>query len=161
CSAPSSAGANSRALPPFVPRSAVTDSTVSIRDSPIHGRGVFAVGELPAPTVFLEDLGERIDRREAERREAENSASGAAYILEYDDDAFIDGFLGGNAARHINHSCAPNCAVVREDGQAFILTTKTIPAGHELLIDYAFDKDGEKVLCRCAAPDCRGVLNDA
>lgn len=136
------------------------EPSVSVRDSPIHGKGVFADRDIPAGAAILEYLGERISRIEAERRESSNAEAGVTYILCYDEDTFIDGAVGGNAARYLNHSCEPNCEIRREDGRATIVASKPIPAGHELFFDYAFDPDDTPVACHCAASGCRGVLNE-
>ncbi len=80
--------------------------------------GSIAVEEVPAGAVILEYTGERVSREEARRREA--ATPGVTYIFRYDDESFIDGSAGGNEARFINHSCAPNCTIRREGGRAFI-----------------------------------------
>ncbi len=132
---------------------------ISIRDSPIHGKGVFATQTIPAGTVVVEYLGERISRDEAERREALTGPNGITYILEYDARLFIDGAVGGSEARFINHSCNPNCAIRRDEGRAYFYATRTIQAGDELSIDYAFDPDDIQTPCDCGTPECRGLLN--
>ena len=38
-------------------------------------------------------------------------------------------------------------------------TKNTIKPGEELTIDYHFDKEVEKVPCRCGALKCRGTIN--
>ncbi len=82
------------------------------------------------------------------------------------DGTVIDGNVGGNATRHINHSCAPNCQAEEEegdDGQLVIVipTRRRIRAGDELFIDYRLDVGGDDPAayqCRCGAPRCRGTL---
>jgi SET domain-containing protein len=130
---------------------------VSVRGSSVHGLGVFADEAIPAVTVVLEYTGERISPEEARRREA--ATPGITYILWYDDEIRIDGAVGGNEARFVNHSCEPNCLIRREEGRAFLETVKPIRSGEELTFDYSFDRDDEKVPCRCGAPGCRGFLN--
>ena len=132
---------------------------VSARSSPVHGRGVFADEPIAAGTVILEYLGERIGPDEARRREA--ATPGLTYILWYDDETFLDGAVGGNESRFINHSCAPNCGLLRRAGRAFVVALTAIPPGRELSFDYCFDPDEGRVPCRCGAPGCRGFLNAA
>jgi SET domain-containing protein len=131
---------------------------VSVRESPVHGVGVFAVEEVAAGAVVLEYTGERVSREEAVRREAVNP--GVTYILRYDDESFIDGSAGGNEARFINHSCEPNCTIRREGGRAFIVAREAIRPGDELSFDYGYDADDVREPCRCGAPGCRGYLNE-
>src|SRR5512143_3459666 len=83
------------------------------RRSACHGLGVFAVKPIAAGTRIIEYAGELISHAEGERRyptapdgheEPEHT-----YLLQLDDDRVIDANVGGNDARLINHSCAPNC----------------------------------------------------
>ncbi len=68
----------------------------------------------------------------------------------------IDGAVGGNDARYINHSCTPNCYAQVVDGVIWIRAAKTIEAGEELL--YNYQTDGEKsIQCQCR-PGCRTRL---
>jgi hypothetical protein len=49
----------------------------------------------------------------------------------------IDRGRRGNAARWINHSCAPNCSSFEDDdGRVFIEARRAIAAGEELTYDY-------------------------
>ncbi|WP_235008008.1 SET domain-containing protein-lysine N-methyltransferase, partial [Caballeronia humi] len=43
----------------------------------------------------------------------------------------IDGAQGGNSARWINHSCAPNCEARRQGDRIFIHATRKIEEGAE------------------------------
>jgi SET domain-containing protein len=80
----------------------------------------------------------------------------------------IDGAQGGNSARWINHSCAPNCEAEQEGDRVFIRATRTIEEGAEIFIDYALDVEGRRTAalkrlyaCRCGARRCRGTMLDA
>jgi uncharacterized protein len=77
----------------------------------------------------------------------------------------IDGARGGNSARWINHSCAPNCEAEQEGDRIFIRATSKISPGTEIFIDYQLDIDGRKTAvlkrmyaCRCGARRCRGTM---
>ena len=78
----------------------------------------------------------------------------------------IDANVGGNAARWINHSCAPNCETEETDsGRVFIEAMRDIRRGEELHYDYCLIVD-EKITkklkrqyqCLCGAPKCRGTM---
>src|SRR5207248_11115938 len=96
-----------------------------IRPSPIQGLGAFATRAIPAGTRLIEYAGERLTPAEADARYPD--AAGArhhTFLFAIDDDVVIDAAEGGNAARFINHSCAPNCDAVVEEGRIWIETTR-------------------------------------
>ena len=79
----------------------------------------------------------------------------------------IDASVGGNAARFINHSCAPNCEAIQEGDRIFIFAIRNIPPGAELAYDYALQIEANpsaarlrQYECRCGAPTCRGTVLD-
>jgi hypothetical protein len=61
-----------------------------------------------------------------------------------------------SGARHINHSCEPNCVV---SGRS-IVTERSIEAGEELTFDYSTDIDWPdfRMVCRCGSSKCRKVI---
>ena len=138
-----------------------------IRKSKIQGRGAFATRRIRAGTRIMEYTGELISQDEANRR-YEDDAMGRhhTFLFAVDDDRVIDGAVGGNESRYINHSCAPNCQAVNERGRIFIEALTTIEPGTELLYDYAYartpDNDNPEseglYACRCGAPTCRGSI---
>ena len=138
-----------------------------IRRSKIQGRGAFATRRIRAGTRITEYTGELISQDEANRR-YEDDAMGRhhTFLFAVDDDRVIDGAVGGNDSRYINHSCAPNCQAVNEGGRIFVDALATIEPGEELLYDYAYartpDNDNPEsealYACRCGAPTCRGSI---
>ena len=78
----------------------------------------------------------------------------------------VDAAVGGNEARFINHSCAPNCEAVIVDGKRIYIEAITdIPLGAELVYDYQYERtdthtaaDERFYACRCGAPACRGTI---
>jgi histone-lysine N-methyltransferase SETD1 len=129
-----------------------------VKESPIHGKGCYAVEPISAGTFIIEYLGEIIRAEEAYRREKDPTRSGI-YTFWIGDDWAIDGYQAGNAARFINHSCAPNCDYRIEGRRVLIYASRDIAAGEELSIDYSFGADGEIVPCICGTPGCRGRIN--
>lgn len=129
--------------------------SVEVHDSVIHGRGVFARRAIPEGTPLLEYIGEKISKSESLRRcEANNE-----YIFHLDDGFDLDGNVEWNPARFINHSCAPNCEAVSEDGRIFIKALRDIPAGEELTFNYGYDLiDHREHPCRCGTPQCVGFI---
>ncbi|MCE3005139.1 MAG: SET domain-containing protein-lysine N-methyltransferase [Xanthomonadaceae bacterium] len=145
------------------------------RQSPIHGYGVFANVDLPADASLIEYTGERISHDEAAERYGADRNSGHTFLFTANAHWLIDGNRGGNLARWINHSCAPNCKAevhVDIDGderrdKVWISTVRDIRAGEELTFDYAVILPGEVTpeeraqwACRCGAPECSGSMLD-
>jgi len=63
----------------------------------------------------------------------------------------------GNPIQFTNHSCDPN-AIVSEG--LVVIAIKSIPAGREILLDYATTEldPSWRLLCRCGSPHCRGQV---
>jgi uncharacterized protein len=141
----------------------------SVRNSEIHGRGVFATQTIRKGAVIVEYKGRRASWDEAMRRPDSDPADATHTMLfELDDGRLIDARVRGNAARWINHSCSPNCTTFEDtDGRVFIEAKRTIRAGEELCYDYKLTVDGRlskrersQYVCRCGTPKCRGSLLD-
>jgi SET domain-containing protein len=141
-------------------------SLVEVRQSPIHGSGMFALRHISAGQRIIEYTGERITPAEADARYDDDQSDHAHVLLfTVDDKTMIDGGNGGNESRFINHSCEPNCQAVTEDGRIFIEALRDIAAGAELTYDYALRRPGryraawrELYACHCGAPNCRGTM---
>jgi uncharacterized protein len=138
-----------------------------VRTSAIHGRGVFAATTIRKGTVIIEYRGERTTWDIASRRpDSDPSNPQHTFIFETSDGNVIDGGRRGNAARWINHSCAPNCdSFEDDDGRVFIEARRTIRARDELTYDYRLSLDGRvtrklraEYACHCGATRCRGSL---
>lgn len=139
---------------------------LALRRSGIHGRGVFARERIPAGVRVVEYRGERITPAEADRRYPDPPAGEYhTFLFQIDDDVVVDAGRGGNLARWINHSCAPNCDAVVEGDRIFIESVREIEAGEELTYDYMFVLEERhtparkrRYPCHCGAPDCRGTM---
>lgn len=138
-----------------------------IRRSPIQGLGAFATRRIRKGTRLIEYTGERITTDEADRRypDDESQARHHTFLFAIDDDVVIDAAVDGNEARFINHSCAPNCDAVIDDGRIWIETIRDIRPGEELAYDYAFVLEERhtpaakrRYPCTCGAPTCRGTI---
>ena len=138
----------------------------AIRKSSIAGKGAFATRRIPRGARIIEYKGERISQAEADRRYPYDPDSNHhTFLFNLEDDVVVDGGVQGNAARYINHSCAPNCEAVIEDGRIWIYALKAIAPETELVYDYRFILDEphtpaakRRYPCRCGAPTCRGTI---
>ena len=153
-----------------MPKSSRSKKPYSVRNSGIHGRGVFATRTIRKGTVIIEYRGRRATWDAAiEQPDSDPSNPTHTFFFSLSDGRVIDAGRRGNAARWINHSCAPNCLTFEDDdGRVFIESRRTIRAGDELTYDYRLQVD-ERVTrklraeyaCRCGAKRCRGTLLDA
>jgi len=137
-----------------------------VRKSGIHGRGVFALTEIPKGTRLIEYLGERMSHDEADRRYGElHDNSPHTMLFAANDEVVIDATQWGSSARWINHSCSPNCDAIEEDGRVFIETRRNVRAGDELVYDYELIVDEPHTAklkrehaCYCGSKKCRGTM---
>ena len=138
-----------------------------VRRSPIHGKGVYAAADLPAGVDLIQYKGRLLTHAQADREYGDGADTGHTFLFTLNDKYIVDANVGGNSARWINHSCAPNCrAYIEEDGggrkdRVMIETLRAIKAGEELTYDYGIVLDVphtakmKKVwACRCGAKRC-------
>lgn len=84
--------------------------------------------------------------------------------MEFDQRMILDA-TRGSIARFVNHSCEPNCEMIKmtvagKPRMALFAGENGIMTGEELTYDYNFNPYSVKNVqqCRCGAPSCRGVL---
>jgi SET domain-containing protein len=143
-----------------------TDYPFEIRDSPMQGRGVFATRPIPQGMRLIEYAGERLTPAQADARYPDSPGERHhTFLFAIDDDVVVDAAVNGNEARFINHSCAPNCDAVYEDGRIWIDAIRDIEPGEELAYDYAYILEERhtpaakrRFPCRCGAEGCRGTI---
>ena len=142
----------------------------AVRNSAIHGRGVFARRKIRAGTLVLEYLGQRIAYDQAcdeaaARESMTGTESNHTFLFSLEDGRVIDGGRDGNDARWINHCCEPNCEAREEGGRIFIHALRDILRGEELNYDYGLVLDERYTPalkraheCRCGTPSCRHTM---
>lgn len=141
--------------------------------SPIHGTGVFARTAIGKGEEIIQYQGTLMTHAEADALYGDGGESGHTFLFTLNDDYIVDANRGGNTARWINHSCAPNCrAVVVESAggnprrdKVMIEAIRAIKPGEELTYDYGITLDvphtarlKRRWQCRCGAPNCSGTL---
>jgi uncharacterized protein len=139
---------------------------IQVRQSGVHGKGVFASQDILKGETIIEYVGEIISAQEAEDRHPHDPKDpNHTFYFQIDEDRVIDALHGGNSARWINHCCTPNCKPEVDDGRVFIKAKKNISAGQELNYDYGLiiDEPITKKLiaqypCWCGSPKCRKTL---
>jgi SET domain-containing protein len=122
---------------------------IVVRNSPIHGRGVFAARRIDAGEVIIDWSG----CSEVLSDEAVNALPSEERIFV----SVIDGqnILFKPPARFVNHSCSPNArGCDRHD-----IAIRVIEAGEEITVDYIAEQvPSLRLECKCKAPNCRGLL---
>ncbi len=146
---------------------------IVMRRSRIHGNGVFAARKLPAEFHLIEYRGRRLTHDEADDLYEGGIESGHTFLFTLNDDYIIDANVGGNHARWINHSCAPNCQAFliedpkgdRKRDRVVIESLRPLKAGEELTYDYGITLPVRHTArlkqlwaCRCGSPECTGTM---
>ena len=158
--------ATARPAPAGAPAAAPAGRRIQVRRSGVHGKGVFALVDIPRGERIIEYVGEIISWDEAQRRHPHDPDDpNHTFYFHVDEQRVIDALHGGNASRWINHSCGPNCEADEENGRIFIKSLRKIKAGEELNYDYGLVIDEPltpelkaEYPCWCGTPQCRGTL---
>ena len=142
----------------------VTSALIEVRDSPVHGRGVFAVAPIAKGERIIEYKGRLITEAQADERYGDDE-SNHTFLFLLDNDMVIDAYRDGNSARWINHSCDPNCEPMEEGNRLFIHAIRDIEPGDELSYEYNLvieDRYTPAVkrlyACRCGSRKCHGTF---
>jgi uncharacterized protein len=121
------------------------EQSIIVRESDIHGKGLFSSIFIPAGEQIMLIKGETISGEECERRENEEEN---VYIFWNGDDCFID-TSATEKIKYINHNCEYNCDVADNDEESLILiASRNIMPGDELTIDYGYEEIYEE--CNCS-----------
>jgi hypothetical protein len=139
---------------------------IEVRNSEVHGRGVFAAKKIPKGKRIVEYLGDRVSHAAADKRyEDHDENDNHTFLFIVDKHTVIDAAVGGNDARFINHQCKGNCESVIVHRRVFIDATRDIAVGEELGYDYEIGRDkddppnvDEIYACRCGSLQCRGTM---
>ena len=128
----------------------------AVRESRIHGRGLFASADIAQNEIVAVKGGHIVDGKML--REKITPGLGPVEI-QISDDLFIAPVSDEErelSMLYLNHSCDPNVGV---RGEITFVAMHDIRAGEELTHDWAMtDDDDYSVECNCGAPDCRKIL---
>jgi uncharacterized protein len=126
-----------------------------VRDSPIHGKGLFARQAIAAGEVVAVKGGHIFTKQgwttlEQQLGSAEIQISEELFIAPIRQEQ-RDGCM-----LYTNHSCDPNIAI---QGQIVFVAMRDIAPGEELTHDWATTDDLDYVMeCKCGSPNCRGTI---
>src|SRR3954471_3815688 len=127
-----------------------------VRESPIHGRGLFATADIAKGEVVLVKGGHIVDRATLRRDVTPRLGS---VEIQIGDDQFITPVT--NEERELsmlysNHSCDANLGM---RGEITFVAIHDIRAGEELTHDWCTtDDDDYSVECKCRSSNCRKVV---
>src|ERR1044071_4874551 len=140
------------AMPPL----SYLSSKTEIRESDIHGRGLFATADIPKDEIVAVKGGHIVDGKTLR---GEITPALGPVEIQIGDDLFIAPVSDEErelSMLYLNHSCDPNLGV---RGEIIFVAMRDIPAGEELTHDWAMtDDDDYSMECNCGAPRCRKTL---
>jgi uncharacterized protein len=127
-----------------------------VRESPIHGRGLFAKEKIDKGEVVLVKGGHILNR---ETLKSEVTPSLGSVEIQIGDDFFIAPVNQEErelSMLYSNHSCDANLGM---RGEITFVAMRDIAADEELTHDWCTtDDDDYEVKCNCRSNDCRGVV---
>ena len=124
---------------------------VEIRESPTHGRGMFATSPLSAGEAVAIWGGTLVDIEAATLARSEGKL-----VMQVDDNLYSVEDRGEDQTYFMNHSCDPN---VWMTDAVTLVARRSIPTGEELTVDYALFEASEDFTaeweCACGSDVCR------
>jgi uncharacterized protein len=127
-----------------------------VRESKIHGRGLFAKANIAKGEIVAVKGGHIVDRKMLRR---DITPRLGPVEIQIDEDLFIAPVTADErelSMLYSNHSCDPNIGL---RGQITFVAMRDIRAGEELTHDWAMtDDDDYSVECHCDASTCRKTL---
>ncbi|MBI1370261.1 MAG: SET domain-containing protein-lysine N-methyltransferase [Planctomycetes bacterium] len=131
---------------------AQTDATfeVVIGHSPVHGRGAYVRGFVPAGTPVITCGGIETHREALDPDARALQVGPDTFLVENVDKPTADDYM--------NHCCEPNVGFV--NGSLTLIALRDIHDGEELFFDYSttINEPGWTIPCTCGAANCRGVI---
>jgi SET domain-containing protein len=126
-----------------------------VRESKIHGRGLFARAEIAKGEVAAVKGGHIVTREQLR----EITPKLGPVEIQIGDDLFIAPVTDEErelSMLYSNHSCDANLGM---RGEITFVAIRDIPAGEELTHDWCTtDDDDYSVACKCGSAKCRGTL---
>ena len=127
---------------------------VSVKVSPINGKGVFADEGIAKGKIILAIDDSRIIESEdvldpargEHKRHCDYIDAGIVYMAEPE--------------RYINHCCEPSGFVKWTGGKRYVLAYRGIAEGEEITYDYCIDSDSDVIWeCNCGHEKCRKTIS--
>lgn len=126
-------------------------NNVTVKNSTIHGKGVYANRDFSKGGVVLEIDDSNVVKDHSKLTKKQ---------WEFDCDFLASGkvILMKPPEKFINHSCDPNTYVKTIDQIRKVIAIKTIKKGEEITYDCSINGDNNGTfVCHCGASRCRGI----
>ena len=131
-------------------------SKTEVRQSPIHGKGLFANTDIAKSEIVMIKGGHIVCRDFLER---EVTPKLGPVEIQIGDDLFIAPVTADEregSMLYSNHSCDANLGMC---GNITFVALRDIHAGEELTHDWCTtDDDNYSVECKCGSPNCRRIV---
>ena len=127
------------------------------KKSKIHNLGAYAARDIRKGTRIIEYIGRPLTKKKAQTELEDRNG----YVFTINKFFDIDGSVRWNPARYINHGCDANAESDVIEDRVWILATRSIRKGEEVLYNYNYDLvDAFDNPCRCGAENCVGYIVD-
>ena len=135
----------------------VENKYLVFKKSKIHNLGAYAVRDIRKGTRIIEYIGRPLTKKKAQTELEDRNG----YVFTINKFFDIDGSVQWNPARYINHGCDANAESDIIDDRVWIIATRSIKKGEEVLYNYNYDlADALDNPCRCGAENCVGYIVD-
>ena len=125
---------------------------LEVRDSPIHGQGVFTTESIRKHSVISKV---NIVRNITDEKPLDPDKGELLHHCHWYPDGTM--VLVGEPHRYLNHSCAPNTFVYSTNKVYYLLAMRDIRKDDELTLEYGLTfVEGDTWDCQCSSPNCRG-----
>ena len=131
---------------------------LELRQSPIHGFGLYATKQIPVDTLVAVFGGKVYTAQEIASLPDESFVKDVATQL--NNDFFLGPLNERDIERgfFINHRCEPN---TRIKNSIFLITIKNVDKDQEITFDYAHSHNKQiNMLCKCGAENCRKNISN-
>jgi SET domain-containing protein len=139
----------------LITRLSYLSAKTQVRESPIHGRGLFATANIAKGEVVAVKGGRIVTREQLQ----EITPKLGPVEIQIGDDLFIAPVTDEErelSMLYSNHSCDANLGL---RGEITFVAMRDIRVGEELTHDWAMtDDDDSSTKCSCGSPNCRGTI---
>tara|TARA_B100000959_G_C14899549_1_gene590292 strand:+ start:621 stop:1124 length:504 start_codon:yes stop_codon:yes gene_type:complete len=133
----------------------VENKYLDFKKSGIHNFGAYANKPIAKGTRIIEYIGRPVTKKKAQKL----LEDGNGYVFTINKHFDIDGSVEWNPARFINHGCETNAESDILKDRVWIIATRKIKKGEEVLYNYNYDLlDAFENPCNCGSTNCEGYM---